>query len=343
MITTKADIPSSYSRLMAHEVGLSKAELPRLLVGTELGVEQLLNEDTLITPAQQLRVLSNALKLSGDNGFGLRLGQRLIPSAHGAVGFMAFSSRDLYTALQAVQAYVPTRMSFANVSLQEVGSQLFVKAAFNAPMDESSHRALVETFAVVFFKLAEFIVGRKVSEAVTHLDYDAPSYSGLYKEVLPGAVTFSAGHFGIAIPLSLAREPNASANHENYLLALKQCERQRAQLQTDKASYQYQVERMLLEHPGGQLNEDDAAAMLFMSKRSLARRLTGEGTGFREIRERLLSEQAAGYLLDSELSVEAIATVLGYYDSANFRRAFKRWFKVSPAAYRLAQEKPVAA
>ena len=335
MTIPQADIPSNYSRLVAHELGLSKPELPTLLAGTRLSVGELLDEETLITAEQQLRVLRNAIHLAGDNGFGLRLGQRLIPSTHGAVGFMAFSSRDLYTALQAVQAYVPMRMSFAKVELIETGSQLFIEAAFNAPMDEASHRALAESFAVVFFKLAEFIVGRKVSEAVTHVDYAEPEYSALYKKVLPGMVKFSAGRFGIAIPLLLAREPNASANHENYLLALKQCEKQRAQLQTDKASYQYQVERLLLEHPAGQLNEDEVAATLFMSKRSLARRLTEEGTGFREIRERLLSEQAAGYLQDSELSVEAIATLLGYHDSANFRRAFKRWFNTTPAEYRL--------
>jgi AraC-like DNA-binding protein len=34
------------------------------------------------------------------------------------------------------------------------------------------------------------------------------------------------------------------------------------------------------------------------------------------------------------MSVEAIAALLNYHDSANFRRAFKRWFQVSPDQYR---------
>lgn len=335
MTIQKADIPSNYSRLVAHELGLTKADLPTLLHGTGLTAEGLLNEETLITAQQQLLVLDNALRLSGDDGFGLRLGQRLIPSTHGAVGFMAFSSRDLYTALQAVQTFVPMRLSFANVELHETSTQLFVKAGFDVPISSQQHRTLAETFVVVFFKLAEFIVGRSVSEAVSYFDYPEPAYANAYRNSLPGRVEFASDRFGIAIPLPLAREPNASANHENYLLALQQCEKQRAQLQTEKSSYQYQVERMLLEHPAGQLNEEEVASALFMSKRSLARRLKDEGTGFREIRERLLSEQAAGYLKDSQLSVEAIATLLGYHDSANFRRAFKRWFNTTPAEFRL--------
>ena len=59
------------------------------------------------------------------------------------------------------------------------------------------------------------------------------------------------------------------------------------------------------------------------------------GTSFRKIRDLILSKQASNYLLDSELSVDAIATLLNYHDSANFRRAFKRWFNMSPSAYRL--------
>lgn len=338
MALDKADIPSNYSRLVAHELGLTKMELPSLLEGTGLSVEALLDEETLITAEQQLTVLRNALNCSGDNGFGLRLGQRLIPSTHGAVGFMAFSSRDLYTALQAVRVYVPMRMSFAAVKLHESESSLFVEATFNLPMEPALYRTLAESFAVVFFKISEFIVGRAISEAVTYVDYDRPSYSPLYEQLLPGRVEFSSGRFGIEFPAALAHLPNASANHENYLVALRQCEKQRAQLQTDKDSFQYQVERLLLAHPAGQLNEEDVAAVLFMSKRSLARRLKEEETGFRQIRDRLLSEQAANYLADSQLSVEAIATLLGYHDSANFRRAFKRWFGKSPAEYRTAAQ-----
>jgi AraC-like DNA-binding protein len=47
-----------------------------------------------------------------------------------------------------------------------------------------------------------------------------------------------------------------------------------------------------------------------------------------------LSQQASSYLRNSRMSVEAIASLLNYHDSANFRRAFKRWLKLSPKQYR---------
>lgn len=91
---------------------------------------------------------------------------------------------------------------------------------------------------------------------------------------------------------------------------------------------------MMLSSSLHELSEDQIAAALFMSKRTLARQLAADGTSFREIRDAILSEQARRYLTDSTLSVDAIATLLNYHDSSNFRRAFKRWFNVTPSQYR---------
>ena len=71
-----------------------------------------------------------------------------------------------------------------------------------------------------------------------------------------------------------------------------------------------------------------------MSKRTLARKLDLEQTSFRQIRDQLLAQQASDYLRSSHLTVDAIAALLNYHDSANFRRAFKRWFGIAPVAFR---------
>ena len=90
----------------------------------------------------------------------------------------------------------------------------------------------------------------------------------------------------------------------------------------------------MLSHPSGIASEEETARSLFISKRTLARKLKLEGTSFRQIRDDILSKQSAAYLKEGGMSIEAISGLLGYHDSANFRRAFKRWFDMTPDQYR---------
>ena len=332
--TSEADIPTNYSRLIARELGLSVRQLPRLLRGTGLGAQQFLNDDSLLTPAQQIRILRNALALSGQPEFGLRLGERLTPATHGAMGFAVCSSPDLFTALQTFHKFLPTRASFIHLHLQQAEDRMECQVNFLVPLDEDIARGLADTVAKAFFAMGEFIVGRPLFEAEICFAHPAPIYQAVYPDYLPGELHFGCDQFKLKLPMPLCRMPNISANSENYRLALQQCESMLARLQTSASDYRTRLKKMMLSHPPGTLCEEEAAAALFMSKRTLARKLKQEQSSFGQIRDEILSRQAAHYLCDRQLSVEAIASLLNYHDSASFRRAFKRWFGQPPDDYR---------
>ena len=191
-----------------------------------------------------------------------------------------------------------------------------------------------EVFAITIFKCAESIVGRPLTEGKASFTHTKPSYIECYSHYLAGESEFSASHLKVSIPLHLCEIPNVSADHENYLLAKRQCEFMQEQLSYNKNTVKYQVESIMLAYPSEVLTEDEVAAGLCISKRTLARRLQKEGTGFRQIRDEIVSKQAIDYLRNSSLSTDAVAALLNYHDSANFRRAFKRWFQITPDQYR---------
>jgi len=340
--TSKADIPTNYSRLIARELGLSARQLPRLLRGTGIGASQFLNDDSLLTPAQQIRILRNALALSGQPEFGLRLGERLTPSTHGAMGFAVCSSPDLLTALQAFHSFMPTRAGFIHLQLQQAEDCTECLFDFQVALDEDVARCLADTVVKAFFAAGEFIVGRPLHEAEVCFAHPAPAYRAIYPEYLPGPIHFGCDQLKIRFPMALCRMPNVSANSENFSLALQQCESMLARLQTREPDYRTRLKKMMLSHPPGRLCEEEAAAALFMSKRTLARKLKQEHSSFRRIRDEILSRQADHYLHDGQLSVEAIASLLNYHDSASFRRAFKRWFGCPPEQYRQRVHRPGA-
>jgi transcriptional regulator GlxA family with amidase domain len=75
---------------------------------------------------------------------------------------------------------------------------------------------------------------------------------------------------------------------------------------------------------------------VFVTKRTLQRRLEQDGTSYRAITEQLISELATRHLRDTAMTIEAVSTLLGYCDTAAFRKAFHRWYGQSPSDYRSA-------
>ena len=76
------------------------------------------------------------------------------------------------------------------------------------------------------------------------------------------------------------------------------------------------------------------ASTLGMTDRTLRRRLQQEGTSFHVIIDDVRYSLAKEYLHTTRMTADDIALVLGFSDTANFRRAFKRWSGMATSQYR---------
>jgi AraC-like DNA-binding protein len=88
--------------------------------------------------------------------------------------------------------------------------------------------------------------------------------------------------------------------------------------------------------PSGRCSKVEVARALHMSQATLQARLAERGTTFTSLFDAARKELALGYLSQSALSVTEVAFRLGFADTSNFARAFKRWTGSSPSAHRLA-------
>ncbi|RBO96484.1 AraC family transcriptional regulator [Nocardia puris] len=95
-----------------------------------------------------------------------------------------------------------------------------------------------------------------------------------------------------------------------------------------------EVREVLIRDPGVIPDLTEVAAALYMSPRTLSRKLSMEGTTFRvlvdEVRQ-ALSEQLLGH---TRMTTEQVASRLGYAESASFIRAFRRWNGCPPRDFR---------
>jgi AraC-like DNA-binding protein len=79
---------------------------------------------------------------------------------------------------------------------------------------------------------------------------------------------------------------------------------------------------------------DAVARRLKIPPRTLRRRLHEEGTSYRALLDELRMQVSLRYLRETQLTVEEIAAALGFSDAAGFRRAFRRWTRRTPIAFR---------
>lgn len=85
-----------------------------------------------------------------------------------------------------------------------------------------------------------------------------------------------------------------------------------------------------------------AAELTQMSERTLQRGLAARGYTFKRLVESVRFEAAARMLDDPGTKIVEVAAELGYTDSANFTRAFRRWAGVAPSAFRNCAESRVS-
>lgn len=334
----QANISTSYVRVIGHELKLGLRDLPELIKFTNLEIKDILQDDNLLTTRQILQIFQNSLALADSPDLGLRYGKRLTPTTHGAIGFLVNSSVNLNIALKAVQHFLPTRMAFAHLDLEYTQTHVICTLDFSAKLPATIYRFISETFIVIFFECAEFIIGQPIKDAKICFAHDEPEYGDLYQNYFHCQVSFSHSVLKIEIPLHVCEIPNASADQQSFLLAKQQCERMLDSIKPTHKTYSYEIQKKMLNTQLSELSEDYIASTLFITKRTLARHLASEGTSFREIRDKILSQQASYYLLETELTIESIAQLLNYHDSSNFRRAFKRWYNITPQEYRLTRK-----
>ena len=77
----------------------------RLLRGTGLFTEDILKDETLISPQQYIRLLDNAEQLLASEDTAFQLGQRLLPGSQGAASQLLTLTQNLQQALQLLVTY----------------------------------------------------------------------------------------------------------------------------------------------------------------------------------------------------------------------------------------------
>lgn len=144
-----------------------------------------------------------------------------------------------------------------------------------------------------------------------------------------------AGHdkAAIVIPAALAVRPLPS--HDLELSTYFHGILQRQAPEQSELGWAHRVRAMIEQRlSDGTPTAETIARALGVGARSLARRLEEDDETFSALLSAVRRQRATALLRDETVSQAEVAFLLGYRDQASFYRAFRRWFGMTPAAYR---------
>jgi AraC-like DNA-binding protein len=198
------------------------------------------------------------------------------------------------------------------------------------------HRAVIDAIVYALctaFQTYEFVDQTNIQSIDIEFDFEAPNYAEQYQAIGAKRVSFARSQNSILINKANVLSPIKGVDNISFLQAKQMCENALSQ-QNHKPPIDYLVERSIEKGLDRQdYSIDSVAKQVGMSKRTLHRQLLRRNTNYKQILDAVRKKRILETLSKSSTSVTKLAYDLGYSDLANFRRAFKRIFGMTPQAY----------
>jgi AraC-like DNA-binding protein len=189
---------------------------------------------------------------------------------------------------------------------------------------------------LMMYRFYSWLIGRELPLEEVHLRASAPASSDHYERLFGCPVRFAMDNSGLVVTRQLLQHPLAQ-NEESLreFLRLAPYPLVRRDPPGELKTLSGKIEQILAAAgPENLPTASGAASRLNMSPRTLHRRLTAEGTSFQQLKDEFRRELAVHYMQRDELSIDAIAAVMGFQDNSAFYRSFKKWTGISPGQFR---------
>lgn len=312
------------------------ADLEKICQELGLTPQQLEQTDGKATLEQCVKVWEIATQFTNNPFLGLHMGEVTSPGLAGIVGYLAESSPDMVTAYQHVQQFNQIITNATHFSYEIKGEEFRyyvepVKSWYL--LSEDSARQVVEHSMATSVHMAKMLTGKVIYPIRVLLRFERPQDTREYLRVFKCEPLFNQDANCIVYRLRDMKLPVIGHNPVLNRFFKELLEKEIIKTKQQE-SFANEVRRAILQNFDNTLPQlNDIVQYLYVSPRTLQRKLQEEGTSFQQIFDDVKLELATGMLKNPDLTVNEIAYKLGYAEPSVFRRAFKKWTGVTPTAY----------
>ena len=289
--------------------------------------------DSRIPFARLVALYEKAAELTGDDNFGLHIGESVNPSAFDVVGYCALNSSTLGAAFTRVARYHSIWTDGALFTLETANETSAIVYRYLEP-SIVDHRQDSEMTLATVTTLCRNIATPDFTPATVEFQHAAPGDLSEHRRLFNCPVRFGAPANRLSFPSSFLSLPIAKADASLCALLDRHAEELLAK-HPPKDSLIDQVRSLIAdEFRGGEPSLERIAAHLGVTPRTLQRKLQELGTSYNDVLDKMRRELAMRYLREPRMAICEVAYLLGFSESSSFHRAFKRWTGLTPKEFR---------
>jgi AraC-like DNA-binding protein len=277
----------------------------------------------------------------GDDSAALRAGLKLQRGDYELLEYLCGSCNTLGESIQCLSHYYPL--------LIEAELELLCEG------DRAELRYRIAPGLVSPNAMNEFALSSNFAMTVLHMElenalppievtfaHEAPSYAAMFEQVFGAPVRFGAPHNAMIFHASMLEQRLHGRDPVLHAVLKRLADHELSRL-SERSAFPDKVRTAIdAELPQGAPLER-VASRLHLSPSGLRSRLRQHGATYSELLDSVRKERAKRALRDTQLGIGELAHRLGFAHAPAFHRAFRRWFGVTPAAYReIKSEHPAA-
>lgn len=324
----------AYPRLMCAQLHRRGIQMADLFLDNSLSWDELQKRSRFISFDQFRRLIHRAIHLTQCPWLALEISSILKVSAHGPLGYGALAAQTLGDSFALIHSALPIRQKIYAVGFErdEQSARFVLREHFAT---EDLHEFLCVALFGSFLDLIETATGTPVANIRVEFGFAEPAWVDRYQQHFPEVrLSFGASETCIEIPAQVLRMSCLTADEYVYRNALRECEQLLAQSEGG-ATLAAVIKAELFDAGAPYPDQERMAEWQGMSVRTLIRHLKKEDTSYQALLDEVRQELACWLLQNSEKRVEEIAELLGFVDTSNFSRVFRRWFGRTPSEFRV--------
>ncbi|WCN13566.1 helix-turn-helix domain-containing protein [Marinomonas mediterranea] len=345
-MNSKASVPMSSVKFLLKAVEAKGHCIPTLLESLEIDPSYIDKNDTF--PAYEYGMLYQKIMwLEQDESFAMLSGGKMPNGTFRMMCLCIIHAQSLAKALYRCSDFFDVcRSSTIKPVLIKKGRYALVTFAPVDLVDEDVAADImanepiekIRTSMSIWHHFISWLIGRRLALKAAYFTANRPTDVDYYKTLFQSEVRFSQHANALVFPASYLDMPIVQT--EDTLRGfLKTAPYQLLVMVENDNSLKSQVMALIGKDFSRELpSAEEVSSTLNMSVSTLRRRLSDESTSYQQIKDECRKEAAITYMNAPRLSINDIASLMGFDEPSAFFRSFKKWTGMTPGEYRKSEQ-----